>query len=714
MPWRERILEDAEGLPLALIELARAAASDPELASGIPPLALTPTPRLRETLHLDIDPDSAAATVALAAALDPAGSLAESLAAAARVRTEPVAVGDLSRAVDAGVITIRDERLEFERPIHRSIIISAAPLDMVQRTHAALAEVASDEDRRAMHRANGVVGRDARLADDVESAGATAYRHGHPTRAARAFVRAAQLSDSEDDRARRLTIAAALAFELGLPEYARRLLNRVDQLDVSDLERTRAGWQRSVVDATLWSPERTVRSYIDMAEILEAADQREFALRALVPVALKCWWSTSSPRTRAALAAAGDRLAEHESDPARLAVLALADGDTTGPEVLAHIARQRPHDLADPMHAVYVAMAAEGVGAWRAATVFLEPAIADLRVQRRAGTLTRALAYSAWAALHTGDWATATQDAEEANALAASTAQPQYLVLGELIGLQIAALRGVETDLEPRIARAERHLLMLKAHSMLATTHLARGSSALSDGRHDAAYEHVRPIFEPSEMPFHASVRTWAILDLVEAGIHSGHADEVGRIARGLEPLADRMPGTLLRAALTCSLPLLAEDDEADDLFHAALDADLSGWPYLRARTLFSQGAWLRRRRRVADSRRPLRAARDLFEMLGARRWTERATAELRATGESAGPRSEYDRDRLTAQEFQIARLAADGMSNREIGERLFLSHRTVGSHLYRIFPKLGITSRVAAARGARHAALSPAAGGAT
>ena len=125
-----------------------------------------------------------------------------------------------------------------------------------------------------------------------------------------------------------------------------------------------------------------------------------------------------------------------------------------------------------------------------------------------------------------------------------------------MIGLQIAALRGVERS-QPRIARAERHLLMLKAHSMLATTHLARGSSALSDGRHDAAYEHVRPIFDPAEMPFHASVRTWAVLDLVEAGIHSGHTDEVQRIALGLKPLAERMPGTLLRAALTCSWPLL-------------------------------------------------------------------------------------------------------------------------------------------------------------
>ena len=143
---------------------------------------------------------------------------------------EPVAVADLSQAVAEGIIAIRDERLEFERPIHRSIIIAAAPLDRVQRTHAALAEVVRDEDRRAMHRAYGVVEPDAQLADDVESAGATAYRHGHPTRAARAFVRAAQLSESDDDRARRLILAAALAFELGLPAYARRLLNLVDEL----------------------------------------------------------------------------------------------------------------------------------------------------------------------------------------------------------------------------------------------------------------------------------------------------------------------------------------------------------------------------------------------------------------------------------------------------------------------------------------------------
>jgi DNA-binding NarL/FixJ family response regulator len=102
----------------------------------------------------------------------------------------------------------------------------------------------------------------------------------------------------------------------------------------------------------------------------------------------------------------------------------------------------------------------------------------------------------------------------------------------------------------------------------------------------------------------------------------------------------------------------------------------------------------LRRQRRSAESRKPLRDTIDLFDALGATRWSMRARQELRATGETIGHRTPDARDRLTAQEMQIASLAAQGLSNREIGERLFLSHRTIGSHLYRIFPKLEITSR--------------------
>jgi DNA-binding CsgD family transcriptional regulator len=122
--------------------------------------------------------------------------------------------------------------------------------------------------------------------------------------------------------------------------------------------------------------------------------------------------------------------------------------------------------------------------------------------------------------------------------------------------------------------------------------------------------------------------------------------------------------------------------------------SDLRRWPFQRARILLAQGRWLRRQRRIAESRGPLRLARDGFDALGCAAWGDQARRELRASGESSRRRDPAARDELTAQELQIAQLAAEGLSNREIGQRLYLSHRTVGTHLYRIFPKLGITAR--------------------
>ena len=112
-------------------------------------------------------------------------------------------------------------------------------------------------------------------------------------------------------------------------------------------------------------------------------------------------------------------------------------------------------------------------------------------------------------------------------------------------------------------------------------------------------------------------------------------------------------------------------------------------------RLLLAHGSWLRRRRRVSESRSPLRSARDTFDALGAVQWAERARQELRAAGETSRRREPEAWDNLSAQEIQIATMASEGLSNREIGRKLYLSHRTVGSHLYRTFPKLGITSRV-------------------
>jgi DNA-binding NarL/FixJ family response regulator len=165
-------------------------------------------------------------------------------------------------------------------------------------------------------------------------------------------------------------------------------------------------------------------------------------------------------------------------------------------------------------------------------------------------------------------------------------------------------------------------------------------------------------------------------------------------IAAGLERAAQQTPSPWIHACLRSARALLATDEDAEDLYAVALAADVTRYPVMRARLQLAYGRWLRRQRRNADSRAPLRAAREAFDALGLIPWAQRARRELRASGEKSHPRTPTAREQLTPQELQIAQLAAEGLSNREIGEQLYLSPRTVGTHLYRIFPKLGITSR--------------------
>jgi DNA-binding CsgD family transcriptional regulator len=188
-------------------------------------------------------------------------------------------------------------------------------------------------------------------------------------------------------------------------------------------------------------------------------------------------------------------------------------------------------------------------------------------------------------------------------------------------------------------------------------------------------------------------MRCFAVGDLADAAHLSGLLDDARPVIAELERLAAHVPSPVLHAGLRFARPLLAADDQAEAVFLDSVAAN-AAWPFLRARTQLAFGAWLRRQRRMTESRGPLRAARDAFDALGTLPWSERAREELRAAGEASRRRMPAARDELTPQELQIAQLAAAGLTNVEIGQRLYLSHRTVGSHLYRIFPKLDITSR--------------------
>ena len=177
---------------------------------------------------------------------------------------------------------------------------------------------------------------------------------------------------------------------------------------------------------------------------------------------------------------------------------------------------------------------------------------------------------------------------------------------------------------------------------------------------------------------------------------------------KAFEPVAGP-PGSLLAACAACARPLVASDADADALFAAALAHDLSGWPYVRARTLLSYGRWLRSRRRAAEALTALRVACDELDMLGAHAFAACARDELRALGATQGAPAPRARVDLTPQERLIAKLRRRRVTNHQIAEQLVLSHRTIGSHLYQIFPKLGISFRAqlrAALRGGPMTAL--------
>jgi DNA-binding CsgD family transcriptional regulator len=188
------------------------------------------------------------------------------------------------------------------------------------------------------------------------------------------------------------------------------------------------------------------------------------------------------------------------------------------------------------------------------------------------------------------------------------------------------------------------------------------------------------------------ALRCYTIAELTEAAVRCDQLDVVQQLVQEFEMYAAASPSPALHSGLRHARAVLAPDDEAEKLFRAALDAET--WPLERGRTQLAYGEWLRRHRRPGDSRPQLRAAREAFEALGITAWAERARRELRAAGEASPDQRPDAFAELTAHELNIARLAAEGLTNREIGQQLYLSHRTVSTHLHRIFPKLGISSR--------------------
>jgi DNA-binding CsgD family transcriptional regulator len=684
---RARVLAESSGNPLALVELARSMGrSGEQLSPG--PATLTARLERSFTSRLrDLGPETRAAL--LAAGLDSRASLSEI------ARSSGQGVESLQPAVDGDLVEIAEGGVRFRHPLIRSAVRQAASEQQVLEMYRALAEVVADPERRLWHRAMAATGPDESIASELEQHAHLASARGAVTVAGAALERAAALTADPRSKGARLVAAAEIAYELGLVASARRLVDDAKAFDLSARDQARLAWFGQIISGNVWFESGAARTFVTIAEQMRDGGDADMALRSLVPIAHRSWWTRTKTRTREYLVEAAMAMGMADDDPRVLVVVGLAHPELTGPAIRKRVARMRLHEMADPVAAMYVGMASEKAGDVTTGVRFLASAIDGLREQVRLVPLTQALGHYAWAATHAGEWPAAAAAAQEAAGLARDTTQPQYGLTAELIGALVAALRGNEADLESVMAEPERALLAMKGGPLLATAHLARGAAALGDGRHDDAFQHLWPVFDDSDSAFHRFMRWQALLDLVESAAGSGQTSRLTEVIEDLETISRHSEPPILDLNLACARPLLASDDQAEPLFAAALAQDLAGYPFLRARTLFSLGRWLRRHRRSAESRSPLRESVTLFDALGASAWSGRARQELRATGERVGRRAADVRDRLTAQELQIAQLAAEGLSNRQIAERLFLSPRTIGGHLYRIFPKLEITARV-------------------
>jgi DNA-binding CsgD family transcriptional regulator/tetratricopeptide (TPR) repeat protein len=686
-PIRRRILDEALGNPLALVELPRAlrqATDSQEPAPHGMPL----TDRLERTFSAQAARLPKVTQCALElAALDVDPNVSEVLSAARLLAGIEVSIDVLEPALDSGLITISGARVRFRHPLIRSALDQAATPGQRRAGHLALADVIADPDRRAWHRARSVLGADESAAADLEAAAARAQERGATASALGALELAASLTPDGTVRARRLLAAAELAFQLGEPTAVARLLDAAARLELKPHDVARMTWLREIFHDGAPGDPAAVAKLVASARDASGAGDRNLALNLLQGAALRCFWADPGEAARSLVFEAVDELARAGTNPRILEIASLAAPiDSTG-VVSAKVRQLALVDSANSVDTQLLAFAAYAVGDITQAIELMDRVAPTLRAQGKLGLLAQLHVLRALAGLNVGQFVEAQREAEEGNRLAIETAQPIWTAMSQMVRGVLLGLRGDEVLAERLISGAGELLAPLRISVLYRQTEFAYGIVAMSAGRNSDAFDHFARMFDSD-----VGARMAAPF-VIESAVRAGREDEGRRLLSQLERLATRTPSPLVHIGLRYGRALLAKESEARDLYEIALKGEPQ-WPFDRARLLMSYGSWLRRQRRITESRPYLREAHDTFVSLGLQPWADRARAELRASGERTPEPSTTARQALSPQELQIAQLAAAGLSNRQIADRLFLSHRTVGAHLYRVYPKLGIVSR--------------------
>lgn len=686
---RVRILEDAAGNPLALVELAHATAILHPEGSGVEgPLPVTE--RLEQIFagHAADLPEPTRRILLLLAAADAADAQA---AAVGLPEADDEAWVPADRA---GLVRQDGSGISFRHPLVRSAVYHAASFEERRRAHLALAELLREEpDRRAWHLAAATTRPDHDVSAALQQTADRARRRGGFAAAAAAQERAAELSPRREDRARLLTEAAATAVFTGQLGWVERLAAAVRECTDDQALLGKA----ALATGQLMSlgPHHTAAFALLMRVADEAADARSpLLLDALATAAVVRYYSGEESQQRQ-IQSLFSRMPDDAAGAALHAwVMAVSDPSSARGSLAPVLPGLIAGAKGDASRLTALAIVAWLLDQTTLAARTFDEAFDQWRAR---GQLPDGLACAAgWTRLEQGRWAQARSVAAEISAVASSAGLDHAEACARALDATVLALLGEPADARRRAEQALALVDPLESRSVAVFARRALGLAAVAEGDYDTAYAQFRSAFTDDGDPVHYHVSYTVLAELAAAAVRRGRREDAAEL---LERSARRL-GTGMSARLAALLDrgraLLAEPEHAEPHFQAAL-ADDTGeqWPFERAQTWLDYGEWLRRRRRIAEARPLLTTALDTFQRLGARPWIERSKAELRAAGiEAASSVVPSAFTELSPQQQQIVQLAARGLTNREIGEKLFLSPRTVGSHLYRVFPKLGITAR--------------------
>jgi DNA-binding CsgD family transcriptional regulator len=639
--------------------------------------------------------DTAVQTVLLLAAIED-GQLSELGRAAGDLLGTQIEEKVWKMAVHSGLGTLQAGRFRFQHPLMRSAVQQTASDEQRRLAHSALARtLAGDPDRAVWHWAAAAEGPDEEVAAALVEAAERARLRGALDVTLAALERAAALTTDPPRRAIRLRRAGELAYLLGRTEDSVPMLREALRLGLPAEQSLYTSFMLEVI-TNVWTGASTIPRIARIAEALAAGGDDTRALETIQAFALRAHFGPLEDTTRQHLAATIERLAVPVDEPRRLSALALIDPVHRGREVLDHLTRLSPVDVVDAEGSHALGEAAAALWADNLALPFLRSAVAAYRADGRLTLVGQALAYAAWADTNAGAARVAISEAAEAARFAGEAGLVRFVLVANLAQAIAAAQLGEAEEAELLIDETEAALLPMGANPLLSMVALARGRSALAAERPAEAYTDLIRIFTPTDTAYQPFIGGRSVADLVEAAVRGdGDVDRVRGLVSEWQAIATDTTAPHLEVQLAYAAALLADDATTEARFlDAVARCGAAGWPFYAARAQLAYGQWLRRQRRDVDSRMPLRGAIQVFDALGQRRYATHAVRELRASGLRARRRLPEAWIELSPQELQIAELAAEGLSNREIGQRLYLSHRTIGTHLYNLFPKLGITSR--------------------